>query len=244
MAKLKDSIASKLDPSLAVDSSLLERRIQDLFRGFRTPTHPPYALMIRAAILGLNQPGGSTRDAISEFVKRQYEDLPLAHGSILGLHLGRLCDEGELARAEGGRYVLTEAEAESDGETHVRVEEDVVRDDKQGDEGKNHGTGRGRERVPKTNRKTKQSEEKVHLVSLQEKVKGSGSEKNDDDLILEERKKELQVQTGSRHRKLVSVKAKPQLRLRSGRKASQSDDESKPKSLPGRRCRSLKQIQK
>ncbi|XP_047169487.1 uncharacterized protein LOC124838026 [Vigna umbellata] len=112
MAHLKDSLISqlkKLDPSLSLHSrhsALIERRLRDLFPVFHTPTHPPYALMIRSAILGLEDGSGSTEEAISEYIKREYSDLPWAHARILGLQLENLCEIGEIARVSGWRYVL------------------------------------------------------------------------------------------------------------------------------------------
>ncbi|KAK7368229.1 hypothetical protein VNO80_10253 [Phaseolus coccineus] len=112
MAHLRDSIISqlkKLDPSLSLHarhSSLIERRLGNLFPAFHTPSHPPYALMIRSAILGLEDGMGSTEEAISDFIKRKYSDLPWAHARILGLQLGKLCELGEIARVSGWRYVL------------------------------------------------------------------------------------------------------------------------------------------
>jgi hypothetical protein len=62
--------------------------------------------MINRAIVELNDRNGSTEVAISEFVRREYEDLPWAHSKILSLHLKRLCQVGELACNEDGRYVF------------------------------------------------------------------------------------------------------------------------------------------
>ncbi|XP_022638795.1 uncharacterized protein LOC111242017 [Vigna radiata var. radiata] len=112
MDHLRDSLVSqlkKLDPSLSLHTrhyALIERRLRDLFPAFHTPTHPPYALMIRSAILGLEDETGSTEEAISEYIKREYSDLPWAHARILGLQLENLCEIGEIARVSGWRYVL------------------------------------------------------------------------------------------------------------------------------------------
>ncbi|TKY59028.1 Histone H1 [Spatholobus suberectus] len=112
MSHLKDSLVSqltKLHPSLSIHphhTSLIQRRLQNLFPALHTPTHLPYALMIRNAIIELKEGPGSTEEAISEFIKREYNDLPWAHTKILSLQLEKLCEIGELARVEGGRYVL------------------------------------------------------------------------------------------------------------------------------------------
>ncbi|RDX85628.1 HMG-Y-related protein A, partial [Mucuna pruriens] len=112
LVHLKDSIISqltKLDPSVSIlphHSSHIQCHLQQLFRSFHTPTHPPYSLMIYRAITELDEGTGSTEEAISEFIKREYNDLPWAHAKILSLQLEKLCELGEIARAEGGRYVL------------------------------------------------------------------------------------------------------------------------------------------
>ncbi|XP_061355621.1 uncharacterized protein LOC133300138 [Gastrolobium bilobum] len=62
--------------------------------------------MIRRAITELNEGTGSSVEEITEFIGREYEDLPLAHVKILGVHLRKLCHEGELARTDSGRYVV------------------------------------------------------------------------------------------------------------------------------------------
>lgn len=109
MSQLRDSLLTQLNPSLPSStltdrSSFIQSRLQELFHSFRTPTHPPYALMINKAITELKDKIGSTEEAISEFVKREYQDLPWAHGKILSLHLKRLCEAGEIVCNENGRY--------------------------------------------------------------------------------------------------------------------------------------------
>ncbi|CAK8577419.1 unnamed protein product [Lathyrus sativus] len=111
MSQLTHSLLSQLNPSLpsstlAQRSSYIQSRLQHLFHNFHTPTHPPYALMINKAIVELNDESGSTVKAISEFVRREYEDLPWAHSRILSLHLGRLCEVGEIVCNENGRYMF------------------------------------------------------------------------------------------------------------------------------------------
>lgn len=62
--------------------------------------------MINRAIVELNDEKGSMEEAISEFIRREYEDLPWAHSKILSVHLERLCQVGELACNEDGKYVF------------------------------------------------------------------------------------------------------------------------------------------
>ncbi|XP_045813445.1 glutamic acid-rich protein-like isoform X1 [Trifolium pratense] len=123
MTQLRDSLLSQLTelhptlpPSvLTRRSSFIQSRLQNLFHSFHTPTHPPYALMINRAIVELNDQNGSTEEAISGFVRREYEDLPWAHSKILSVHLKRLCQVGELACNEDGRYVFPGGEEEKEG---------------------------------------------------------------------------------------------------------------------------------
>ena len=64
----------------------------------------------------LNEENGSTEGAISDFIQREYEDLPWAHKRILGIQLGKLCQDGELVCNDGGRYVLVvDGDIGSDG---------------------------------------------------------------------------------------------------------------------------------
>ncbi|XP_016202594.1 transcription regulatory protein SNF2 isoform X2 [Arachis ipaensis] len=119
IANLKDSLLSQLaksNPSLSLEtrhvSSLIQQRLKKMFPSFHTPTHPPYALMIHRAISELNDNKGSTEEEISNFIVKEYEDLPWAHKKILGIQLEKLCQDEEIVCNEGGRYVL---QADGDG---------------------------------------------------------------------------------------------------------------------------------
>ncbi|KAJ1394054.1 Winged helix DNA-binding domain superfamily [Sesbania bispinosa] len=103
MKKLRDSILFRIatsNPSVSINSthvSFIEHRLRSQFKSFHTPTHPPYAFVYdKRAIVKLNEEGGSTQEAISEFIRREYEDLPLAHVRILDIHLRKLCLVGDL----------------------------------------------------------------------------------------------------------------------------------------------------
>ncbi|RDX71623.1 hypothetical protein CR513_49001, partial [Mucuna pruriens] len=136
LVHLKDSFISqltKLDPSVSIlphHSFLIQCRLQQLFRSFHTPTHPAYSLMICSAITELDEGTGSTEEAISEFIKREYNDLPWAHSKILSLQLEKLCEFGEIARAEGGRYVQ-----KADGEEREQCSEERKRDKRRSNSG-------------------------------------------------------------------------------------------------------------
>ncbi|KAI9080495.1 hypothetical protein K1719_037609 [Acacia pycnantha] len=105
IGKIRDFLFSQAS---GINPSVIERRIQELFPSFETPTHSPYALMIQKAVKVLNERNGSTEEAISGFIKNEFQDLPWAHSRILDLHLGKLCKAGELLRTARGRYMLME----------------------------------------------------------------------------------------------------------------------------------------
>lgn len=62
--------------------------------------------MIQRALKELDEENGSTEEAISELIKKEFNDLPWAHTRILGLHLRKLCQAEELLCTESRRYML------------------------------------------------------------------------------------------------------------------------------------------
>lgn len=113
MAKLKDSIFTTLEasnPSRPINRELKSRiakQMHEFFPHFGTPTHPPYALMIRMAIMELNEECGSKKESISGFIEKNYEGLPLGHASFLSHHLGMLCGTGEIVCRNDGQYMIS-----------------------------------------------------------------------------------------------------------------------------------------
>ncbi|KAG6480749.1 uncharacterized protein LOC122016192 isoform X1 [Zingiber officinale] len=69
------------------------------------PDHPPYALMIAAAIHHFAEEDGSTEAAISDYIRANYDGLPWAHDRLLPYYLGKLTRMGEFAQGAPGRYV-------------------------------------------------------------------------------------------------------------------------------------------
>ncbi|KAL4344793.1 hypothetical protein HN51_062895 [Arachis hypogaea] len=119
IANLKDSLLSQLvksNPSLSLEtrhvSSLIQQHLKKMFPSFHTPTHPPYALMIHRVISELNENKGSTEEEISNFIVKEYDDLPWAHKKILCIQFEKLCQDEKIVCNEGGRYVL---QADGDG---------------------------------------------------------------------------------------------------------------------------------
>lgn len=62
--------------------------------------------MIERAIQELNEKGGSSEESISEFIKKEYDDLPWAHYTMLKHHLVQLCESGEVVLTRDKRYLL------------------------------------------------------------------------------------------------------------------------------------------
>lgn len=62
--------------------------------------------MIQRAIAELNEEGGSTQEAISKFIREQFDCLPLAHESFLSHHLKKLSESGEILSASNNCYML------------------------------------------------------------------------------------------------------------------------------------------
>ncbi|CAI9755998.1 unnamed protein product [Fraxinus pennsylvanica] len=92
-------------PLTAASKSILEGRLNQLLSQSHTPDHPPYAAMIGRALLELNEKLGSSEDSILKFIKKEYNNLPWAHSTLLKHHLGKLCESGDIV-TRGQRYML------------------------------------------------------------------------------------------------------------------------------------------
>ncbi|BBH03005.1 winged-helix DNA-binding transcription factor family protein, partial [Prunus dulcis] len=110
--KLANALLKKLtslDPSKTLTPDHMNGVKQGLsvfYPVFRSPDHPTYAVMIQRAIAELNEEGGSTREAISKFIREQFDCLPLAHESFLSHHLKKLSESGEILSASNNCYML------------------------------------------------------------------------------------------------------------------------------------------
>ncbi|PNX90631.1 linker histone H1 and h5 family protein, partial [Trifolium pratense] len=110
-------------------SSVIHNHLQHVFKSFHTPTHPPYHLMINRAMKELNDKSGLTEEAISEFIRKEYDgDLPFAHETIFRIHLKKLCMSGELVCIDDGKYMLV-SESEVVGATFESEEKDEEKED-------------------------------------------------------------------------------------------------------------------
>ncbi|WOG89003.1 hypothetical protein DCAR_0208239 [Daucus carota subsp. sativus] len=88
---------------------LIERRLPELVIDLHVPDHPPYATMIHKAITELDETGGSTEEAISLCIKKEQNDLPWAHASLLKHHLKKLCEMGDVVVTGEKCYMLNNA---------------------------------------------------------------------------------------------------------------------------------------
>ncbi|KAJ0463042.1 putative linker histone H1/H5, domain H15, AT hook, DNA-binding protein [Helianthus annuus] len=85
----------------------------DHFPGHPPPatTHPPYAEMITAAITALKDKDGSSRQAISKYIEKEFAHLPPTHSTLLTHHLKRLKNLGQLVMVKHS-YMLASRSAE------------------------------------------------------------------------------------------------------------------------------------
>lgn len=62
--------------------------------------------MIESAINELGEKGGSSEENISQFIRKEYVDLPWAHDALLNYHLGNLCEFGSIIKTYNGLYMF------------------------------------------------------------------------------------------------------------------------------------------
>lgn len=83
--------------------------------------------MIFVAITELNEEGGSCEEAISEFIKSKYKNLPFAHTSLLSHHLAKLVEKREiLCDYNNYCYTLPGEKKKSDACTDAERESVVI----------------------------------------------------------------------------------------------------------------------
>ncbi|GER44648.1 histone H1/H5 family protein [Striga asiatica] len=86
--------------------NLILERLDRFVSQYKTPDHPPYSAMIERAIRELNEKRGSSEDSISNFLVKEYDNLPWAHPSVLKHHLKTLCKSGDIIITNKKRYKL------------------------------------------------------------------------------------------------------------------------------------------
>nr|GMD18453.1 HMG-Y-related protein A-like [Ipomoea batatas] len=103
---MKSAPNGSLSPSQRV---FVHQKLLELFPDSKpTPDHPPYSWMIQRAIENLNEEGGSTEEAISEYIVKENSSLPWAHTTLLSHHLGKLCESNEIFQTVDGYYALND----------------------------------------------------------------------------------------------------------------------------------------
>ncbi|XP_009762496.1 uncharacterized protein LOC107762765 [Nicotiana tabacum] len=107
-AILKLSNSEPNGPLSPTQNSILQQRLSHFLSSLHTtPDHPPYSWMIQRALQELDEAEGSTEDSISKFIKKEYDDLPVAHMFLLKHHLQKLSENGEILMIDGGgRFLL------------------------------------------------------------------------------------------------------------------------------------------
>ncbi|KAI7750844.1 hypothetical protein M8C21_003041 [Ambrosia artemisiifolia] len=97
-------LAGRFSP---VNQSLIQRRFDDIIpQELPVPDHPPYDDMILTALWELKAEGGSSEEDISQFIVKEYHELPWAHATILNYHLRDLCKKRKITMTHD-RYHLS-----------------------------------------------------------------------------------------------------------------------------------------
>ncbi|CAN8236920.1 unnamed protein product [Cochlearia groenlandica] len=109
------------------ETKLFDKKLLDLCCLSHAPDHPTYSAMIFIAITELNKVGGSCKEAISEFVKAKYKNLPYAHTSLLSHHLDKLVEKREiLCDYNNYRYTLPGEKKNTAASSDAKRKRDVV----------------------------------------------------------------------------------------------------------------------
>ncbi|KAL1568570.1 hypothetical protein AAHA92_00172 [Salvia divinorum] len=86
--------------------TLIRDRLHRFISDYRTPDHPTYSHMIENALDVLNEKGGSSQKSISQYLEKNYDNLPWAHVGLLKHHLQKACQEGQVIVSRRNKYRL------------------------------------------------------------------------------------------------------------------------------------------
>ncbi|WOH15562.1 hypothetical protein DCAR_0935104 [Daucus carota subsp. sativus] len=111
MDKLKDAVMKLFVNIGPEQKGSIQAHINNFVSDFKPPHHPPYAAMIHRAIEELSERRGSSEDSISQYIRKQYTDLPLAHNSLLKHHLRELSNSGEILMTGRHLYLIPSTDA-------------------------------------------------------------------------------------------------------------------------------------
>ncbi|KAL8157560.1 hypothetical protein AgCh_002315 [Apium graveolens] len=103
--------------------------------------------MIHRAIEELNEKRGSSEESISQYIKKEYKDLPLAHNSLLKHHLGELCNSDEILVTRKHLYLLPDTNSTLELKSKKKVRDRISKKDKESDRPNRKRTKRGRGRT-------------------------------------------------------------------------------------------------
>ena len=114
--------------------------------------------MVQRAIQELNEKGGSSEESISNYIKKEYNDLPWAHCTLLKHHLSKLCEYGEISMTRKRCYLLAGAKPCSNA--YARPKRENLKRKRRSQ------SGRGRSRC----RKKEETEEDDRVIEEDEMI--------------------------------------------------------------------------
>ncbi|XP_011031098.1 PREDICTED: uncharacterized protein LOC105130342 [Populus euphratica] len=103
---LKFDVDDMIVKMASQDQTKMLRIKQQLATIDHTPDHPVYPVMVHEAIMDLNEEGGSTKDAISQFIMRKYDVFQVVHVAKLIEQLEKLVEKEEIVFTSENRYTL------------------------------------------------------------------------------------------------------------------------------------------
>jgi len=118
--------------------------------------HPPYAVMIKEAIVTLKERNGSSRPALKKFIGNKY-NLPAGWEKKLGLYLKKLTDKGELVQVKASWKLGRPLKAATKPTRKKKPTQEATK------------------RNPTPNKKPSVADRKPKPVKQQAKVKGAAS---------------------------------------------------------------------
>ncbi|KAK8965695.1 hypothetical protein KSP40_PGU020565 [Platanthera guangdongensis] len=92
---------------------------------WRSPDHPPYALMIGEAIEVLSDPGGAAPSAISDYITSNFNGLPPAHHKLFPFFLRKPADMKVFAEIFPGRFVIADPGSDDEPPHFVQYHGDL-----------------------------------------------------------------------------------------------------------------------
>lgn len=145
--------------------------------------------MIYRAITELQKEGGSSEEAISDFIKHKFDDLPWAHASMLRHHLKKLSHSGEIIAVSEKCYMLPDENTNSVIKTEQGSKQKKKREQRRGKK-RQHVTKHGDQSQGQMVKKQKQFREQDFVLRKQDKVQGFQKKIDDQNQSLEQQIKQ------------------------------------------------------